>query len=107
MGRSPKQGGAESEYHTVAIRLRVVGNGNLQLALTDLGKVVGLDVIPTQTQNLVPVVMQTSTRIEPMRLTNFQSQRTRLEGKVTAIDETFIISKIILFAKAVAVEYPS
>ena len=98
----------ESEYHIVAVRFRVVGSGNLDLALTDLGKVVGLDVVPTQTQNLVPITMVNSTRIEPTRLANFQSQRTRLEGSVDALDETFTISRIIIFAKAVTVgEYPS
>lgn len=107
MGRPPKQVGLESEYHTVAVRFRVTGVGNLQLALTDLGQVVGLDVIPTQTQQLIPIVMQTSTRIEPTRLANFQSQRTRLEGSVNQLDETFTISRIIIFSKAVAVEYPA
>lgn len=88
--------------------MRVVGNGDLNVALTDLGEVVGLDVVPTQTQNLVPITMVASTRIEPTRLANFQSQRTRLEGSVSGLDDTFTISRIIIFAKAVTVgEYPS
>lgn len=78
--------------------MRVLGAGNLKLALTDLSQI--------QTLNLVDLSMSAATRIEPTRLANFQSQRTRLEGSTTEIDETFRISRIILFAKAVAVEYP-
>jgi hypothetical protein len=93
-----KVGGMESEYHIVAVRMRVVGEGNLNLALTDLDNV--------QTLNMVALPMSPTTRIEPTRLANFQSQRTRLEGSVSEIDEWFLISRIIIFAKPVAVEYP-
>lgn len=93
-----KKLGVESEHHVVGVRLRVNGSGALQLALTDLDNV--------QSQNLVPITMETSTRIEPTRLSNFQSQRTRLVGKVTEINEWFRIRRIIIFAKSVAIEYP-
>lgn len=91
-------GGNESEYHFVAVRLRVTGAGNLDMYLTDLDNV--------QTHNLVPLPMVASTRIEPTRLVNFQSQRTRLVGSVDVIDEHFLIGRIIFFVKPVAVEYP-
>lgn len=90
--------GGENEHHIVGIRMRITGSGNMQLALTDLDQV--------QTQNLVPLPMSAATRIEPTRLANFQSQRIRLEGKTTEINETFRINRIIIFAKPVAVEYP-
>lgn len=93
-----KSRGDESEHHVVAVRLRVNGSGNLKFALTDLNQI--------QTQNLVPLAMQTLTRIEPTRLANFQSQRIRLELTTTEINETFRINRIIIFAKPVAVEYP-
>lgn len=93
-----KNDGGEFEHHVVATRLRVKGSGNLRLQLTDLDQV--------QTQVAVPLPMQTTTRIEPMRLFNFQSQRIRLEGKTTAINETFSINRIIIYAKPVAQEYP-
>jgi len=93
-----KRGGDESEHHVVSVRLRVNGSGNLKLALTDLNQV--------QTQNLVPLPMQSTTRIEPTRLANFQSQRIRLELTTTEINEVFRINRIIIFAKPVAVEYP-
>jgi len=91
-------GGGEFEHHIVATRLRVKGAGNLRLTLTDLDQV--------QTQNAVPLVMAATTRIEPMRLWNFQSQRIRLEGKTTAINEVFHINRIIIYAKPVVQEYP-
>jgi len=93
-----KNSGGEFEHHVVAVRLRVKGVGNLQMALTDLDQV--------QTLNLVPLPMQATTRIEPTRLANFQSQRIRLEGHTSEIDETFSINRIIIYAKPVAQEYP-
>jgi hypothetical protein len=88
----------EVEHHIVAVRLRVVGEGNLLLSLEDYDAV--------QTQNLVPIPLATATRIEPTRLANFQSQRIRLIGQTTAIDERFDIHRILIFAKPVATEYP-
>jgi len=92
-------GGAEFEHHIVGARLRVVGEGNLQLILQDYDNV--------QVQNLVPLPMHPTNRFEPTRLSNFQSQRTRLVGQVTEIDEWFHIHRIIIYAKPVATEYPA
>lgn len=78
--------------------MRVVGSGNLLLSLQDYDNV--------QTQDLVPLPLVATTRIEPTRLANFQSQRTRLVGKTTEIDEWFEIGRVIIFVKAVATEYP-
>lgn len=50
--------------------------------------------------------MSTATRFEPTVLANFQSQRTRLIGTITELDEYFGIRRIIIYAKPVAVEYP-
>lgn len=78
--------------------MRVTGSGNLQMSLQDLDDV--------QTQTLAPFAMQATTRVEPTRLANFQSQRIRFGIQTTEIDETFVIKRIIIFAKPVAVEYP-
>ena len=94
----PRQAEEGYEYHVVGTRLRVTGVGDLELAFTDLDNI--------QTDNLVPIPMQTKTRFEPFRLSNIQSQRIRLVGQVHGIDEYFIISKIFIFVKPVAVEYP-
>jgi hypothetical protein len=90
--------GGEFEYHVVASRLRIVGSGNYKSSLIDLDDI--------NTVNFIDIAMSTTTRIEPTRLSNFQSQRIRYIGQVTEINEWFKISRIILFAKAVAVEYP-
>lgn len=79
--------------------MRVVGVGNLQLSLTDLDDI--------QTQTLVALPMTATTRIEPLRLANFQSQRIRLVGRTTEIGEQFTINRILIFAKPVAQEYPA
>lgn len=91
--------GGEFEHHVVGVRMRVIGTGNLQLKLTDLDQI--------QQQTLVPIPMTPTTRIEPFRLSNLQSQRIRLEGKVTELGEYFKIVRILLYAKPVAQEYPA
>lgn len=88
----------EVEHHVVAVRLRVVGAGNLLLSLEDYDAI--------QSVNLSSLPMTVTARIEPMRLANFQSQRIRLIGQTTEIDERFDIHRILIFAKPVAVEYP-
>lgn len=98
MAKKNPLAGGEVEHHIVGVRLRVTGSGNLQLSLTDYDDI--------QTQNLVDLPMQATTRIEPTRLANFQSQRIRLVGQTTEIDEYFDIHRIVIYAKPVAVEYP-
>lgn len=93
-----KSGGGENEHHVVGVRMRVTGSGNLQIGLEDLDNI--------QVQALVPVPMQATTRFEPTRLANFQSQRIRFTGTTTLINETFHIRRIVIFVKPVAVEYP-
>lgn len=94
-----KTGGVESEHHVVGVRLRVTGSGNLQHRLSGLD-----DIIQ---QDLVAMPMTATARVEPMRLSNIQGQRIRYELYTTELDETFLIRRIILYAKAVAVEYPT
>lgn len=98
MAKRKNTGGGENEQHVVGVRMRVTGNGELQMKLE------GLDAVLTQ--DLIPFTMATVARIEPTRLANFQSQRIRLVIKTTEIDERFLIRRIIIFAKPVAVEYP-
>lgn len=90
--------GPEFEHHIVGTRWRITGTGNLKISLTDLDNI--------QTQDLVDLPMQSTTRFEPTRLANFQSQRTRLVGRTTELNEVFRINRIIIFAKPVAMEYP-
>lgn len=93
------KGSGEYEHHIVSVRMRVVGTGNLQLSLSDLDDI--------QTETLIPLPMTPTTRIEPLRLANFQSQRVRLIGRVTEVGEYFKIQRIIIFGKPVVQEYPA
>jgi len=91
-------GNGEWEHHIVGVRSRIIGSGNHQFTLEDYSAI--------QTLDLAPLAMSSATRIEPTVLSNFQSQRTRLIGKVTEINEWFEISKLIIWVKPVAIEYP-
>jgi len=84
--------------HCNGVRMRLTGAGSLQMRL------LSLDAIDAQT--LVPFTMSATTQREPTRLANFKSQRMQLEVKTTIIDETFRISKIIIFSKSVESEFP-
>ncbi len=84
--------------HFGAVRLRVNGVGNLQLSLLSFDEV--------QSNVLVPIPLQTTTATEPNRLSNFTQQRAKLLIKTTNINETFQISKIIVFVKPVAKSWP-
>lgn len=90
--------GEELINHFGLIRLRLNGFGNLRMRLWSLDQV--------KNTILVPIVMQTVTNVEPTKLCNFTQQRTQLEVRTTAIDETFKISKIVIFTKPVATSYP-
>lgn len=84
--------------HYGLIRMRLRGSGNLLLRLLSLDEV--------RESVLVPLIMAASTDIEPTRLSNFNQQRAQLEIKTTVIDETFEISRIVIFSKPVATSYP-
>lgn len=84
--------------HAVATRIRVVGSGNLQLYLRSLDNV--------RNVQLANITMASTTNKEPITLANFKEQRIQLELKTTLIDETFTISKIVIFVKPVAEGYP-
>lgn len=84
--------------HAVGVRLRVTGAGDLQLFLRSLDNV--------RNTQLVSHPMAATTNVEPTILANFTEQRIQLELKTTEIDETFMISRIVVFVKQVAEGYP-
>ncbi len=92
-----KKGLEESEYHVVGVKMRVVGNGTLDMSLEGIGPTVG---------NMVGFTLAATNPIEPTRLVNFQSQRTKFRASVDQVDEYFTISRIIIFVKPVSIEYP-
>lgn len=90
--------GEESVNHYGGVRMRVTGSGNLKMRLLSLSE--------TRESVLIPFVLAATTDIEPFRLANFTQQRAQLEIKTTVINETFEISKIIIFVKPVASSLP-
>lgn len=93
------KGNGENEHHVVGVRLRITGSGDFYMNLRDLDD--------ERAFPMVPIVLQGTTRIEPTRLANFQSQRIRLEGKIFSLGNHFHIRRIVIYAKPVAMEYPS
>lgn len=85
-------------FHFGSVRISVRGSGNLDMRLLGLSEV--------RTKTLVPFVMSASPDKDRARLANFTSQSAQLEIKTDAINETFVISKIVIYAKAVAANYP-
>ena len=100
LGAVRSQGSSgEDIVHITGIRFRVVGSGSLRLRL------ISMDSIETQT--LVALTMTATTNIQPFRLANFNQQRAQLEITTTAINETFRINRIIVFAKPVFTMHPA
>lgn len=91
-------GGEGYISHYEAVRLRVRGEGLLRMRWYSMDDV--------KTKILAPLTMIASTNKELVRKTNFQQQRAKLEIKTSAIDEHFLISKIVVYAKPVAESYP-
>lgn len=88
----------ESISHFAAIRIRVNGNGSLQLAVFSLDNV--------RSKTLVPLTMNAENRIIPSRLVNFMEQRASFELKTTVKGEKFRINRLVIFQKTVFTSYP-
>lgn len=88
----------ENIAHFTAIRLRVVGSGNLRMSLYSLDDI--------RSTTLTPLVMSSATNIQPTVLANFIEQRASLEFKTTSIDEIFRINRILIYQKELFTSYP-
>lgn len=84
--------------HYAAVRIRVTGTGILRTKLISLG-----DVFEKVLAN---ITMVDPAYKLPNVLTNFKQQRARLRVETTAIDEIFLIDKIIIYVRPVATGYP-
>lgn len=93
-----EQSSGENISHFAAIRIRLVGVGNLQMSVYSLDDM--------KSKILVPFTMAISARIIPTRLVNFMEQRAAFELKTTVIDERFRINRIVIFMKEVFTSYP-
>lgn len=90
--------GGEIVWHVAGVRLRVVGEGNLNMYLKTLDE--------ARSYTILPLAMSAAPGIEPTRLGNIRSQRVQLEFSVAEEDEWFNISKIVIFAKPSAMSLP-
>ena len=93
-----KSSGEEVINHYGAIRLRVTGSASLRPTFFSLDEVLQNALIS------IPVIAVNA--IEPNRLANFTQQKAKLELRTTEINETFQISKIMIFVRPVAKSLP-
>ncbi len=85
--------------HYGAVRIHVTGVGNLKLKLFSFDEVKAF--------SLVAIALKTKNNIEPTRLSNFTQQKAKLEIRITEINETFFINKIVVFVRPVAKSFPT
>ena len=84
--------------HFGAVRLRINGSGNLKILLKSFDDV--------NIYYLTDLVLATTTNREALILSNYIDQRGRLHIELTEINESFNVSKIVVFTKVVATGYP-
>lgn len=84
--------------HFGAVRMRATGNGNLQSELQSLDE--------TSTQALANYPLNATTDKELTVLADFVNQRASLHLFTTNINETFQISKIIVYIKPIYTSFP-
>lgn len=84
--------------HFGAIRLRITGNGYLRGTLFSYDEV--------QSDVLNPTLMSSATADPMTVLADFTSFVGKLRLEVTAIDESFNISQILIYTKPVANSFP-
>lgn len=91
-------GKGENIDHFTAIRMRVTGQGNLDMSINSMDDI--------RTQPLVPFAMATTTNIQPTRLCNFNEQRAYFHLSTNVMNDYFRINRIIVFVKEFATSYP-
>jgi hypothetical protein len=84
--------------HFGAVRLRVTGSGVLRPTLKSLDDV--------HTSTLPTLTMSATTNREPIVLSNFTDQMGCLELKTTGLNETFLLSKVVVYVRPSASGYP-
>ena len=89
----------EDINHFAAIRLRVVGSGNLIIRTYGLEEVL--------IQQLVNTPMVSATNIQPTKLMNVSQQRLSFEFRVTEFGEWFELQRFIIFSKPIYTQQPN
>ncbi len=89
----------ENICHFNAVRIRLVGSGNLDMEMIPMDS--------TDGQVLEPFVMVAATNIQPTRLMNTIEQRAMLKISTDDQDEIFKINRIIIYSKELFSSYPA
>jgi hypothetical protein len=91
----------ENIIHFGALRLSVVGAGELQITAF------GLSGNAVTSNPVRDVTLVSSTDTEPTRLLNVKKQRISFEFKVEEINEWFQFNRIIIFTKLIYTQGPN
>lgn len=91
--------------HTVGVRYRVRGSGQLRTRLYNMGSPGDPDS-PQRSSDLDNINMTSGAAREKTAIANFQDQGIQIYFRTIFINETFNMSKIVLFVKPVAESYP-
>lgn len=84
--------------HVGAVRIRVVGNGNLITTLLGYNDVLS--------EELVSLILTPTDSREKQVLSNFKSQKTMVKLETRLIDEKMKVNSIIVFVKPLYSSYP-
>ena len=88
----------ENIQHFAAIRVRVIGRGNLQIMVNSVDQV--------RYKALVPIAILAKGRPSQTRLVNFVEQRASFEIKTIESDNYINVSRITVYVKESATSYP-
>lgn len=93
------QSRGENINHFASVRLRVFGEGNLQIGAFGLAD--------TLVKQLVDLPLEAATNVEPTRLMNVSLQRLSFEFKVTEFNEWFEIGRLVIYQKVLYTQGPN
>ena len=93
-----RQSHGENLNHYGAVRLRVVGSGDLDIRIYSQEQ--------TRTRLIPSLPMESSTDKQPTKLMNFIAQRAKIKFSTNEINEVFKISRIIVYTKEIYTSYP-
>lgn len=93
-----EQSSGESITHFGSVRVRVVGNGQLQIFVQSLNDI--------NSKSLAPIPLAPVARYAPTRLVNFVEQRAAFTFRTINKGETFSINRIVIFTKEIYKSFP-
>lgn len=85
--------------HFAAIRMRIIGEGNVQQFIRSLDDV--------NIYQMVDLSLAFKSNIEPTTLSNYIDQRGQFEFRTVEIDEIINLSSIRIYIRPIATGYPN